>query len=340
MIPKNVKFTWRQFYAAACFFSILANVPGFAVETNLPPVAGVEIGAYNSWARSLTLISTNAQVRAVVVPSIGGRIVHFSLGGDNILDDGNTNETNFRLPGYQCDIGPELADWPTHPTLWMGMNNWQYKPYTVKTMSDPDEVLGVQLTKEIFLDPDSGALALTQRIRNTSKTNVSYCLWDRTLCQPGGFAFFPLNKKSRFKKGWTVHNVWNGSFFFDGEKYDSHEVKVEDGLLMARCQGEPTKVAADSDAEWLAYVRGNLLFIKYFPHFPKEVYSDGGNSVEVYFDQKTAELQVLSPDVKLAPGLNYSFPEKWLLLRLDEPVTGFADIRKLVKKIPPSPFKK
>lgn len=152
--------------------------------------------------------------------------------------------------------------------------------------------------------------------------------------------FFPLNKKSRFKKGWTVHNVWNGSFFFDGEKYDSHEVKVEDGLLIALCNGEPTKVAADSDAEWVAYARGNLLFVKYFPFYPKEVYSDGGNSVEVYFDHEVAEIQALSPEIKLAPGLNYSFPEKWLLIHLDVPVRDFKEVRKLVKKIPPSPFKR
>src|SRR5207249_3837844 len=116
---------------------------------------------------------------------------------------------------------------------------------------------GLQLTKEIFMDPETGDIALTQRLRNVTTNDVtSYCLWDRTLCKPGGYAFFPLNKKSRFKKGWTVHNLWNGSFFFDGEKFDSHEVKIDDGVLIALCDGAATKVAADSDAEWVAYVRG------------------------------------------------------------------------------------
>lgn len=316
----------------------LSALSAVAIETNLTAVAGIEIAAYNSWARSVALVSTQAQTRAVVVPSIGGRIVHYSLDGDNILFEGSTNE-DFQLAGYQCDIGPELADLPTHPTIWMGVNSWQYKPHTVKTYSDPDEVLGVQLIKEIMIDPPTGALALTQRIRNVATNDVSYCLWDRTLCKPGGFAFFPLNKKSRFKKGWTVHNVWNGSFFFDGEKYDSKEVKVLDGLLIAFCQGEPTKIGADSNAEWLAYVRGDLLFIKYFPFYPKDTYSDGGNSVEVYFDERVAELQVLSPEARLAPGLNYSFPEKWMLIRLDAPVKDFKEIPRLLKRIPPSPFK-
>jgi hypothetical protein len=341
VIGQNVKRTLKQFSFATLVIHFFANVSVFAVDTNLAKVAGVDIAAYNSWARSVSLISSNG-VRAVVVPSIGGRIVNYSLNGENILFDRNadTNE-NFRLPGYQCDIGPELANIPTHNTLWMGVNSWQYKPFTVKTVSDPDEVLGLQLTKEIFIAPESGELAVTQRILNITTNEItSYCLWDRTLCKPGGYAFFPLNKKSRFKKGWTVHNIWNESFFFDGEKFESYEVKTEDGFLIAHCDGKPTKVAADSDAEWIAYTRGKLLFVKFFPFYPKETYSDGGNSVEIYFDHEVAELQVLSPEIRLAPGLNYSFPEKWILIPLDAPVNDFKEVRKLVKQIPPSPFRK
>ena len=299
---------------------------------------GIEIGAYNSWARTVSLVSTQANVRAVVVPSIGGRVVSYGFDSENIFFEGKTNE-GFNLAGYQCDIGPEMAELPVHPTSWMGVNNWQYKPYSAKTMSDPDKDLGIQLTKEIFIDPDTGALALTQRMRNITTNEVSYCLWDRTLCKPGGFAFFPLNKKSRYKKGWTVHNKLNGSFFFDGEKFDSHEVKVIDDVLIARCQGEPTKIAADSDAEWIAYIYGKTLYVKYFPYFPKDTYSDGGNSVELYFDHDVAELQVLSPEATLAPGQNYGFPEKWTLTGLDKPMTDFKEVRKLVKSIPPSPFR-
>lgn len=327
---------WAVRIAAAIISLAALSLQG-QLDDDLPQHPGVEIGRYNEWARTVSLISVQAQVRAVVVPSIGGRIMNYSVQGQNILHEGGTNET-FRLGGYQCDIGPELAELPTHSTLWMGVNSWQYKPYTVRVMSDPDDVLGLQLTKDIMIDPESGDLALTQRIRNIRTNDVSYCLWDRTMVRPGGFAFVPLNRKSRFKKGWTVHSVWNGSFRFDGRKFVSDEVEVLDGFLIVRCQGEPTKVGADSDAEWVAYVLGDLLYVKYFPYYPQETYSDGGNSVEIYFDQQVAELQVLSPEVRLAPGLNYSFPEKWTLTRLPAPVSTAKDVRKLAKQIPPSPF--
>ena len=79
--------------------------------------------------------------------------------------------------------------------------------------------------------------------------------------------------------------------------------------------------------------------MKYFPYFPKSDYSDGGNSVELYFDPRVAELEPLSPERKLAPGESHTFPEKWALHQLKEEVTTFEQARALVDKIPPSPFK-
>lgn len=308
------------------------------MDTNLPPASGIRFGAYSSWARSVTLLSTNSGGKAVVVPSIGGRVVHYGIGEENIFQSLQTNGT-VHMPGYQCDIGPEMADLPAHNILWMGVNNWQYKAWTVKTISDPEPALGLQLTKEFKMDRDTGALALTQRMKNISTNEVAYSLWDRTLCVGGGYVFFPINKKSRFKKGWTVHSQWNGSFVFDGSKYVSEEVKPTDNLFMARCQGKATKIAADSDAQWIAYVKGQLLYVKYFPYQADGLYSDGGNTVAVYFDEEVAELQVTSPEITLKPGENYSFPEQWLIFKLDQPVKGFGDIPKLVKKIPEAPFK-
>ncbi|MFN7141861.1 MAG: hypothetical protein ACK4UN_21280, partial [Limisphaerales bacterium] len=83
-----------------------------------------------------------------------------------------------------------------------------------------------------------------------------------------------------------------------------------------------------------------LLFVKYAPHFPGGNYSDGGNTMELYFDRDVAELQALSPEIELAPRQNYAFPEKWTLTRLPKPVRTFEEARKVANRIPPPPFKK
>jgi hypothetical protein len=81
------------------------------------------------------------------------------------------------------------------------------------------------------------------------------------------------------------------------------------------------------------------LLVKFFPYFPKGDYTDGGNSVELYFDQSVAELEPLSPEVKLKPGAIYTFPEQWVLLELKKPVSTFEQARSLARQVPRSPFR-
>lgn len=311
---------------------------------------GVIAITHTGWDGSFLLNAASPSVKAVIAPAVGGRIVHYSLEGENILWEnpdafGKTlaNATApFSVGGYQCDLGPELRLPPiaAHRGLWMGVHQGTVpRHYTVRTVSEPDAALGIQMEKEIVMDADTGELGLVQRMKNISAREVAFCLWDRTLCQGGGFAFFPLNKKSRFPAGWSLRGKFEGRMFYDGVKPASPQVRVLDRVLVARCEGEPTKLGADSDAGWIAYARGRLLFVKYFPWFPKGEYTDGGNSVELYFDHR-AELEPLSPEIRLKPGASYDFPEMWVLIKLDAEVKSHEQARALVKLVPPSPFKR
>jgi hypothetical protein len=292
-----------------------------------------------NWSRCLFMDSSEAKVSVVMSPAIGGRIVSYSLNGDNILFDGATAGRKDMAGGYQCDVGPETLDLPEHPTLWTGANSWQFKPWNVRMMSEPDSVTGVQIDKEVTLEPDTGELGLTQWMKNTSTNQVAYCLWDRTLCQGGGFVLVPLNSNSFYPSGWAIHPEIDASFHLENGKYVSPHVKNMDGVLVMEAKGAPTQIGADSRDGWIAYVRGNLLFVKYFQVFPTADYTDDANTVEVFCNDQVAELQLLSPEVKLRPMQNYSFPEKWTLIQLDRKVTSFKQARKLVDKIPPSPFR-
>src|SRR5919108_3053993 len=89
---------------------------------------GIEIKTHAGWARSLFLNAPDPEIQAVVVPAVGGRILQYSLRGENILFENpgsegktlaNTKE-GFWVGGYQCDLGPELRGLPDHQTLWVG----------------------------------------------------------------------------------------------------------------------------------------------------------------------------------------------------------------------------
>jgi len=297
---------------------------------------------YKGWEQ-FRLEAAEAKTVAMIIPTIGGRIVSYGR-GENILFDnpdyrGKTLENTAPdalaqgYTGYNVDLGPELRRIPRHLTLWMGKTTASTIQGGARLVSGHDPAVGMTLIKEVRIDDRTGGLDVIQVMKNTSERDQAYCLWDRTLCRGGGFAFFPLHPKSARPSGWSAMK--------DG-KYSgtSHpNVKVLDGILVAKAEGPPSKLGADSDAGWIAYVRGRQLFVKFFPYFPGGKYTDGENSVELYFDPRVCELEPLSPEVSLKPGEEHTFPEKWVLIPLDREITSHEEVRALVSRIPPNPFK-
>jgi hypothetical protein len=333
---------WRCFkLAGLCVFAFGSIL--FAADAKLPK--GAKKIDYMGWENSVSLKGKKWEV--VVVPQVGGRIAQYSHKGENILFEvpssaGKTLLSTgkpFSAGGYQCDIGPELSNLPEHPELWLGLNRIEpLRANTIKTLSPLDKTLGLRLEKDIMMDRDTGEVGIVQRLHNAGEKAVSYSMWDRTLCKGGGFAFFPLNTRSKFPAGWSIRKTIEGKFTYETQAPLHASVKIMDGVLVAKASGDEAKVGADSDAGWIAYARGKLLFVKYFPYFRNAVYSDGGNSVEVYFNREVAELEPLSPETKVQPGAFYEFPEKWILIPLEKEVASYEEARALVDRIPETPF--
>jgi hypothetical protein len=316
-------------------------------QTNTSLPAGVELRNYTGWVNCLFLNATEIPVQAVVVPAAGGRLVHYSLNGTNILLENSASQgatlglknENLFFGGYQCDAAAGGRDLPDHWQLSEGPQRWQANAdFSVKLFSAPDPRLGVALDKQFVLAGDTGELGLTQWMRNISDHPVKYCLADRTLCKAGGFVLLPLNKKSRFKAGWARAREAGGKLYYDGDRPVSADVSVLGGVLVAQTGGDATRLGADSDGEWIAYARGRLLFVKYYLYSAAGDYGQAGISVEVYFDRRVTELNPFSPEISLPPNTSFIFPEKWALIPLDKEVTTPEEARRLVQKIPPPPF--
>ena len=247
-------------------FSILGGLlmafTGALAAADAPVAKGVRVDTYTGWEESMFL--SGGDCKAVIVPATGGRIAQYSLNGENILFENpasfgktmvNTPE-GFWVAGYQCDLGPEIRGLPDHPKLWMWPHRWRTpRENTVGLLSEHDLTVGIQMEKEIVMDPDTGELGLVQRMRNVIDRETAFCLWDRTLCKGGGFAFFPLNRSSRFPSGWSIRRTVDKKYSYNGKDPSDARVKVLDGVLVAQAGGPALKVGADSDAGWIAYMR-------------------------------------------------------------------------------------
>lgn len=307
---------------------------------------GIEVRNYQGWRESIYLNATEKAVQAVVVPGIGGRLVHFSLNGTNILFEnfGSLGKTlftgsNLWFGGYQCQLGPDSRALAEEAEFYSKVNKWQLTgDFALKVSGASDSSPGVAIDKEFVLAPDTGDLGLIQRLRNTSDTERSFSMQDRTVCKNGGFVIVPLKPKSRFKNGWSYCYEFESQWVYDGDTPRVAQVQAKNGIMVVEARGPTTRVGADSDEGWIAYVRENVLFIKYFPTYPEGSYPDGGNTVFLSFDQRIMQFGPVSPEFKLAPGGEAIFPEKWVLIELSKEVTTPEQARKLVKKIRSSKF--
>jgi len=324
--------------------SLLVLAAGCAPAQTAAPIAPLA-APYKGWPEAIFMDAAEPGSSLIAVPESGGRIIHFARSGHSILFENpdylgktlaNTkpDELAQGYIGYNIDLGPELRKIPKHLPLWMGPYGWRWDGASTHLLSSPDPSVGIQIEKTLKLDPKTGSLELLQTMTNVASAEHAYCLWDRTLCMGGGFALVPLAKKSRFKAGWSL--MKDGAY--RGEDPAHPKVRILDGVLVAQAEGPSSKLGLDSDAGWIAYARERLLFVKYFPYSPQGPYTDGGNSVEIYFDPKVCELEPLSPEVKLQPGERYAFPEHWILIELDHDVRRAEEARALVDRIPRSPL--
>jgi len=326
----------KQIYLIEIVLFFLAVWPfSFAKETAGSNPA-VQTGSFAGTEGCLILEAPLPKIRSVIAPTVGARIAEYSLAGENILwDNPDPSGKPRSVGGHQCDVGPEIRNIPSHPVLWS-------KSYTSEIMDDgtvratsaPCPVLGLVCEKRIRVDHD-GSMLVEHLMKNVADKEQSYCHWDRTLCKAGGFAFFRLNKKSRFPAGWGIgRRSKKQPWEYEVEKPAHPNIKVLDGVLVAQALRPEQKIGADSDGGWIAYVRGRLLFVKHFPYNPQGNYTDCGMSVALYYNDKFAEIEPMSPEISLKPQQEYIFGEKWTLTLLEREVTTHEQARALADGIP------
>jgi len=271
----------------------------------------------------------NKDVRVVLSPHCGGRILEYSLKGKNSIyldpkQDGwiyKEGERCIDPYGGRFDIGPEMVI-PKHPVLWLG--KWEAKitgRRTAKMISRKDTVTGVQLIREFKLDKNSSHLRCKQIIKNVSKETKEYCHWSRTLAVGGGICFIPLTPNSRFPKSYVMYGP--GSVISYRPK--DPNIKIDKNFIeITGTPGYP-KLGFDSYAGWFAYLMpDNLLFVKKFPVYRSRVYNEiAGLTISIYYyKKKFCELEPIGPREIIKPGRSVSYTEDWWLLPYDYPQEG------------------
>ena len=303
----------------------------------------------------------NGLIRAAVVPDVGGRILQFWLGDHPYL------YVSRELAGHLFSADQNWGDgtlaswknyggnktWPA-PQGWDGPHQWAGPPDPVLdtgrfqvlesgrmravVQSPPDPRTGLQITRDLSLEPGAARARLRRSMRNVSQRRVRWSLWDVTQLEcaaPNGsiragcWMTIPLNSTSRYPDGYAV--LYGAS--------DNPQWRTEHrGLFGIEYAGALGKVGLDSQAGWVAFcdTGDEWMFAHRFSVEPEAQYPDDGATVEVWtqgpgiaagvdFGQarlggQFMEMEVLGPLVDLAPGDASSADLEWAVCRCPGPI--------------------
>ncbi len=283
-----------------------------------------------SWLAKVETIE-NGLVRVGADALHGGRLVEYSLGGRNALySDALHPEWVFPdndhwvgPAGGRFDIGPEeiLLE---HTVLTDG-------PWTIervdrlhlRMVSPVDTVTGVQLNRDVVLDPGSTRLRCTTTTTNRSDRLLHRSYWGRSLAPGGGIFITSLTPDSRFLNQFIEYTLYPTFQILMQPKDPAVTIRGE--YLMLRGAPLQPKIGLDTQSGWMAYLmRTGMLFVKRFPVYPERRYADlAGLTISVWSNQdRMVELEPLGPEERLAPGQSATFTEDWWLLDHPFPADG------------------
>jgi len=285
-----------------------------------------QVIAYHGYPDCIDL--RNDTTRVVLCPESGGRVLEYSLKGENslYLEEAETGKPyDPKGPGSitagRFDIGPEKTI-PPHPLLWSG--KWSGEVLSARAarlVSQQDEATGTQLVREFRLADSGTRLECKQTIRNISSQPNEWCHWSRTFARGNGICLIPLTSPSRFPNSYVMYE---GGDRINIRPDDPH-IRVRDGFLEIFDVPRQPKLGMDSYAGWFTYLtRSNLLFIKRFPVYRDRVYNEvAGLTISIWYPENLrVELEPIGPRERLEPGQSASFTEEWFLAPFPFPKQG------------------
>jgi hypothetical protein len=306
----------------------------------------------------------NGNVKAGILPDVGGRIVSLQRGnGANILESDPAlwnEDRSLRITpdpyadfkaynGHEVWVGPQ-SEWWKHQDLNPEKIDstlfWPPDPYisfdSYKTLSKTREsivlegnkspVSGIQFTKEIRID-EKGIVYFNVTAKNIREKAVNWDLWLLTRVNGYNLNLVPvdsekdvvLTEPSHSYQGRAPYKIEDGFFSFTAAKMDRN---------YEECTG---KAIINPAKPYMATLAGNDLLIIRFPkQNPEDIHPEQGE-VEFYSfatpqrETSLLELEFHSPYKTLWPGESMATWERWEIYPFSADATE-EEIRSFLKE--------
>ena len=245
------------------------------------------------------------ELELVVEPTLGGRITHFSLGGQNILTGpevvagGEGSLPN--MYGSTFWTSPQSGwGWPPEAAIDTAAHTARVDGAVLALASEAGAMTGYAVRKRFSADPARGVIDIEYTLENQRAT-VAAAPWEVSRVPKAGFVVFP-----------ATGPALPGS---------SLPAAFSDGLAWVDLSSAPSadsKLFQDGSEGWLAYVLGSVALIKTFDDLAPADTAPGEAEVEVFTNGKYAYAEIEQQGRYALPpaGGTSSWRVSWLLERI------------------------
>jgi hypothetical protein len=297
---------------------IAAGLAGAALTDE----AGLSVSRveYNGWPNCVHVANPILELTATT--EVGPRIIRFGFNGgrnefwENPDDQGKTGGDEWRIYGghrlWHSPEGKPRTYFPDNSPIEVLTASWG-----VRLIQRAETTTGIAKEIDIRMGNAGNSVELTHRLRNDGMWPVALAPWALSAMAPGGIAVLPMPEGNREPTGllpnrtltlWPYTNMTDPRVTW-GRKY----------VLLRQDPNatEAFKVGISADDGWVAYVRGDVCFVKLHPYFRGAAYPDGGSTVECYTNgnPNMLELESVGPLRLIQPGQSVEHSEMWFLFR-------------------------
>jgi hypothetical protein len=185
----------------------------------------------------------------------------------------------------------------------------------VRLVQGADTYTGIRKSIEIHLDPQRAAAVIHHHLYNDGPCPVELSAWAISQVPLGGRIILPQAGPPAVTKdvGPNRHLV-----FWPYNNLPDERLTIHNHWLTfdVRATEHEFKLGTYTPQGWVGYVWKNHFFRKQIQPQAGKVYPDMGCNVEIYSNYAFAEIETLSPFVKLEPGDTMHHTETWELFSM------------------------
>ncbi|HSH39775.1 MAG TPA: hypothetical protein VK993_13440 [Chthoniobacterales bacterium] len=275
----------------------------------------VDYVSFGGWANNIRIANEHAEL--IITLDVGPRVISYrTADGENVFKTfdahlGGTGESEWKSRGgHRFWLAPE------HPVLSYLPDNTpvQHRVISaqeVEVENAPVDQLPMAKSMRVALEPTSTRVTVTHRAENVGDTPFSAATWGLSVMRPGGVEIIPLPALGEHPRDLLPNRtmiLWPFTDMSDPRwRWGRRFITLRQG------DAGPTKAGLAHRERWIAYHRGDSLFVKTIEFDERARYADLGCNFETFTNEEMLEVEALGPLVHLAPAESTSHIEQWQL---------------------------